>query len=417
MHMMGLGNVPDPPCNPQDSVQAFAALDTVAEWCAAQLKGQAPALPANPPPTDPAAEHPARVRTLDSILQDHGQGIMEVLVCPPNTTIPTRGGPGPNGGMRIAGAENVRNIIDQQRAVLNAVKQARETGAVDALSKVEEAIRQQRELGSDAAPAQPAPPVPASNSGGATAPETRESLCKAETASESTNTEIGRIVFELNHPPNGSHAMADDIVEVPNPFDEARRLWLPILKACISRIPELAGDLTEEKLRQYLWLTFKVPPTIDLHAEQLVSLLEREQSRVISDHSSQMPTEAASVNQTSEVKAPSPQMPNSLKKRKEPSKDAIAVYRYWMATGKKQKVLADDPGLMNVLRRKVDQGTISRMLKQVKEWIQAGNVLPGLSEPLNSKPTPMDPERIDLGANKEHRPERQRQRRDSGSED
>jgi hypothetical protein len=108
---------------------------------------------------------------------------------------------------------------------------------------------------------------------------------------------------------------------------------------------------------------------------------------------------------------------------KEPSKDAITVYRYWFASScvlsdrKTQTQLAEDPNLMQLLGRKVDQGTISRMLRKVKDWIEAGNVLPDLSEPLESKPTPMDPERIDLGQNRERRPKHQRKRRTSDSDE
>jgi nucleoside phosphorylase len=43
------------------------------------------------------------------------------------------------------------------------------------------------------------------------------------------------------------------------------------------QVPELA-DLTEEKLRQWLLRTFKIPPTQDLSAEQLVALFESAQT-------------------------------------------------------------------------------------------------------------------------------------------
>jgi hypothetical protein len=102
---------------------------------------------------------------------------------------------------------------------------------------------------------------------------------------------------------------------------------------------------------------------------------------------------------------------------KEPSKDAIAVYRYWFLTGKTQTELADDPKLMEELGRKVGQGTISRWLKQVKEWNEACNVLPPLPEARDSKPTAMDPERIDLGGRQDGRARRQRGRRNSESDE
>jgi hypothetical protein len=99
-------------------------------------------------------------------------------------------------------------------------------------------------------------------------------LFEETTAGCRTITELGRIVFELNHPPRASLANAGELVEVPDPIDEARRAWLPILKEHVARVPELAGDLTEGMLREWLWRNFKVPPTRDLHAQQLVDLFE-----------------------------------------------------------------------------------------------------------------------------------------------
>jgi hypothetical protein len=61
---------------------------------------------------------------------------------------------------------------------------------------------------------------------------------------------------------------------------------------------------------------------------------------------------------------------------KEPPQEAFVVYRYWFATGKTQKELADDPRLMEKLGRKVEQGTISRWQSKVRRWIEAGNILP-----------------------------------------
>jgi hypothetical protein len=101
---------------------------------------------------------------------------------------------------------------------------------------------------------------------------------------------------------------------------------------------------------------------------------------------------------------------------KEPPKEAIALYRYQVATGKKQTALANDPKLMEALGRQVSQGTISRWLSWVRKWIEAGNVLPPLPEPLNSQPTPLDPERIDLGKRQDGRTRRQRGRRISDND-
>jgi hypothetical protein len=111
--------------------------------------------------------------------------------------------------------------------------------------------------------------------------------------------------------------------------------------------------------------------------------------------------------------------PQRARLRREPSRDAIIVYRYWFASNcvlserKTQKQLAQDSELMKLLGRKVDQGTISRCLKQVRDWIEAGNVLPSLPEPPSAKPKPMDPGSIELGPNREHRPKHLRNRRTS----
>jgi hypothetical protein len=108
-------------------------------------------------------------------------------------------------------------------------------------------------------------------------------------------------------------------------------------------------------------------------------------------------------NLTSATKPGTP--PRNLK---EPSKEAIAVYRYQMVTGKKQTELADDPQLMKALRRKVDQGTISRWLRRVADWIRAGNVLPPLPDAAESQPTAMHPEQLDIGPRRDGRAKRQR---------
>jgi hypothetical protein len=102
---------------------------------------------------------------------------------------------------------------------------------------------------------------------------------------------------------------------------------------------------------------------------------------------------------------------------KEPTPDAITVYRYWFLTGKNQTDLANDPDLMAKLGRQVNQGTISRWLSSVKEWIAAGNVLPPLPEVRGAKPLPIDPERIDLGKRSDGRAKRQRPGRQSDSDE
>jgi hypothetical protein len=127
------------------------------------------------------------------------------------------------------------------------------------------------------------------------------------------------------------------------------------------------------------------------------------------------PQTAPPVPPMKEVKADDQGQAQLRRRLKEPSKDAFTAYRVWLVTGEKQEELAQR--LMEPLKRKVGQGTISRWLKQVKEWIEAGNVLPDLSEPLDSKPTPMDPERIELGERQDGRARHQRGRRNSDRHD
>jgi hypothetical protein len=98
------------------------------------------------------------------------------------------------------------------------------------------------------------------------------------------------------------------------------------------------------------------------------------------------------------------------KSRRQPSKDAFTAYRAWLATGKNQTELAEL--LTKEWKRPVYQGNVSRWLDHVKHWLEAGNVLPELSSPLDRKPLAMDPERIDLGERRDRHAARQRDRCD-----
>lgn len=108
----------------------------------------------------------------------------------------------------------------------------------------------------------------------------------------------------------------------------------------------------------------------------------------------------------------SPHSSEQPSKKREPSKNAIAVYRYHFATGKNQTELANDLTLMELLGRAVDQGTISRWLTQVKEWLASGNVLPAISEEPRQNAKPMDPTTIDLGERLDRKTKRQRHKSD-----
>jgi hypothetical protein len=140
--------------------------------------------------------------------------------------------------------------------------------------------------------------------------QTLEDFVGVKTAGYRPSTELSRLVFELNNPPSDLPAKPGELEEVPNPFDDARRPWLPILKEYIGKIPDLGGELTEAILRQWLWRKYKVPPTHDLNAEQLVPLLERELAENVESQKTRAPADtpgshaASSQPPTNALKTP-----------------------------------------------------------------------------------------------------------------
>jgi hypothetical protein len=118
------------------------------------------------------------------------------------------------------------------------------------------------------------------------------------------------------------------------------------------------------------------------------------------------------------VNAPSANNTKSMKRQKlkEPSKEAITCYRLSITVGQKQEVLANI--LAEELGRPVDQSTVSRWIKRVREWLRAGNVLPDLTPNNGPKPrtVPMDPANIDRGAGRTESIRRQSKDSDSRAE-
>jgi hypothetical protein len=72
----------------------------------------------------------------------------------------------------------------------------------------------------------------------------------------------------------------------------------------------------------------------------------------------------------------------------EPSPRAFAAYRAVRLAGQRQAEVAKRSG--------VDQGTVSRWVAQVANWIRAGNVLADLDAP-RPKVVPMDPAKLEQG--------------------
>jgi len=84
-------------------------------------------------------------------------------------------------------------------------------------------------------------------------------------------------------------------------------------------------------------------------------------------------------------------LPTPRKSMKEPSANAFAAYRAVRLLGSKQEDVA--------CRFVVEQSTISRWVRDVGKWIEAGNILPDelAAPPPRSKTITMDPRKLEQG--------------------
>lgn len=89
---------------------------------------------------------------------------------------------------------------------------------------------------------------------------------------------------------------------------------------------------------------------------------------------------------------------------KEPSKEALAAYRISIQTGKKQQEIADI--LSREFHRQISQGQVSKWIREVKKYLEAGNVLPDM--PVAARPVPVDPGVIEMGPRGDRRAKHQR---------
>jgi hypothetical protein len=221
-----------------------------------------------------------------------------------------------------------------------------------------------------------------------------------------------RFVFITDHDPkrvpvNLAECLCGGRASVPvTPFEEWPKRYGDWLAA------QLAGGCLVELWRTAYGVWLAVAPDgpcgVSINLQQLGDI------QPLSGTLSTTTTTAPPAPGTAEDR---PEQSPARRPLKQPSKKAIAVFRYRLVTGKTQTELAADPRLMELLGHAVDQGTISRWLKQVKEWLEAGNVLPDLSESLDSKPSPMDPKWIELGERQDGRASRQRDRRNSARDE
>lgn len=107
------------------------------------------------------------------------------------------------------------------------------------------------------------------------------------------------------------------------------------------------------------------------------------------------------------IQPPSDQKPGV--NRKHPTDMAIFAYRMDVFSQKSQSEIAK---MIKVqYARKVSQGTVSRWIKEVKELVVDGGVLPELSQSRLPRAIPVDPAVIDLGRNSSGTTKRQRGRK------
>ena len=94
-----------------------------------------------------------------------------------------------------------------------------------------------------------------------------------------------------------------------------------------------------------------------------------------------------------------------------PSEDAFLVYRMYKISGLTQAEVALQ--FQQKKRKILSQATVSRMNKQVKEWLEAGNLLPKAEAPDPRKAMPVDPKTLDLGPRQDGHTPAQRGKCDS----
>ena len=104
------------------------------------------------------------------------------------------------------------------------------------------------------------------------------------------------------------------------------------------------------------------------------------------------------------IEPPSVQVRQKIQK---PPEIALAAYRVQVLLGAKQVDIAKT--IEQEFHQPVSQGQVSRWLKQVEEYVEAGNVLPDLP-PRATKPESVDPRFIEMGRRRAGNTKRQRHR-------
>jgi hypothetical protein len=183
----------------------------------------------------------------------------------------------------------------------------------------------------------------------------------------------GPALFRLNDLPrfrgqNWPKGLADSVARIPDPPDQ----WF-------SELQDIIGASIQ---------------TIDIILEQTAQPAPRPIA----------PDDSAPVLRKSEKSEPKAR---PKKSRRPPSDLAVATYRIWFPLNLSQEEIA------SLISKKVGytvkQNKVSRMLKQVKLFLAAGNDLPALPKP-SARSAPIDPSKIDLGERSDRLTKRQRNR-------
>lgn len=182
-------------------------------------------------------------------------------------------------------------------------------------------------------------------------------------------------------------------------FDRTDSRWLSLVYSQLAPQPQQVHSAITA-----MWLPFNVFTSSEKALEEIM----RSESNSLGPTSSGVT--AAPAQQTREPAASSQVTERTTTTLKQPSDDALAAYRIWTLLGLKQQEIADQ--LTGKFKRPFHQGSVSRMLKQVKQFLEAGGVVPPPRPEVTSVES-VDPTIIDKGARQDHQTRRQRRRQTS----
>jgi hypothetical protein len=184
----------------------------------------------------------------------------------------------------------------------------------------------------------------------------------------------------------------------------------PVLQRWTVRLMKCVNDFHDA-----VWYTEKLP--FPLRPGQIKSLLGEIPNRytlgarealVEAVRELKALIDAGIVKPAVRTEAESAPTPKAKRTMRQPSNAAFAAYRLWVATQGTQAELASV--LSRELRLPMKQNQVSRMLKQVRKYLDSGNVLPDLPRP-DRRAKAIDPATLGMGNRTNSLTPRQRDRR------